>query len=343
MPTIVDATPGQTDPIYGGAQMNVGQLLGENNPTASPVSRRSWVPSCFAHKTLQPVHSRFRTNCCVMPLPHARLFGRYLRHAAGSGHGPSVCVWHGAGVVPRGIGRDAPISYVTAASGSIGYPDMVKMMHTVDPAYRMPGACWLMHDLMVQNMRLILDGLGRPIWVDNLNNVMSVDRPSALMGYPVQTVQEMPYDFSGDTLDPYNNIVQNPQLLIYGHVPHYQIREVQTVRLRRLVERAAELDQELFIAFMEADGGLLNAGTLPVKAMGNHGQALGRVRFGTGKPNGRTPAKMLASRGQEEGVMADPANELNPIDVNNPPPRSISETDKANAAAVVANAKKKDS
>jgi len=40
---------------------------------------------------------------------------------------------------------------------------------------------------------------------------------------------------------------------------------VSTLRLRRLVERYADADQEGFVGFSRADGDLLDAGTDPVK------------------------------------------------------------------------------
>ena len=121
----------------------------------------------------------------------------------------------------------------------------------------------------------------------------------------------MAYDFTGDCIDG----TTNPQIMIGGHIPSYQIREVQSIRILRLKERAAERDQELFLAFMEADGGLLNAGTFPVKAMCNHGGTLGRVRFA---PPAKNRGNLTGRPSDlDEGALVD--DDLNEIDPSSPP------------------------
>ena len=54
---------------------------------------------------------------------------------------------------------------------------------------------------------------------------------------------------------------------IFGDLSLYKIRDVRSVRLRRLVERYADYDQQGFVAFSRHDGNLLNAGTNPVKLL----------------------------------------------------------------------------
>ena len=53
--------------------------------------------------------------------------------------------------------------------------------------------------------------------------------------------------------------------ILTGALDKYKIREVGTMRLRRLEERYAELDQIAYIGFMEWDGNMLDAGTHPIK------------------------------------------------------------------------------
>jgi len=55
------------------------------------------------------------------------------------------------------------------------------------------------------------------------------------------------------------------KVLIYGPLEKYKIRRVNGIRLKHLVERYADTDEEGFIAFARADGDLLDAGTHPVK------------------------------------------------------------------------------
>jgi HK97 family phage major capsid protein len=55
------------------------------------------------------------------------------------------------------------------------------------------------------------------------------------------------------------------KLMLFGDLSKYLIRDVSSIRLVRLEERYADLDQIAFIAFMRSDGNLLDAGTRPVK------------------------------------------------------------------------------
>jgi HK97 family phage major capsid protein len=55
--------------------------------------------------------------------------------------------------------------------------------------------------------------------------------------------------------------------IVFGQMSQYKVRQVNSIRLYRLVERYRENDQDAFLAFIEADGNLLDAGDHPVKCM----------------------------------------------------------------------------
>jgi HK97 family phage major capsid protein len=239
----------------------------------------------------------------------------------------------GRGVLPRGIGRDAPVAYALAKEGQIAYTDIINFEGEVEPDYRGDGACILLHDRMRQQLRLMEDGQGRPMWLNTWGDLKE-GAPDRFAGYNIQRVQEMPYDYAGHCIDG----TINPQLLIMGMIKLYYIREVQTIRILRLKERAAERDQELFLAFMEADGGLLNAGTYPVKALCDNGGTLGRVRFQVPGTRKRSTVADL-----QEGALHDPrANDPEAeLDEANAPPREVSAEAKAEALAAVQEAIRK--
>jgi HK97 family phage major capsid protein len=62
-----------------------------------------------------------------------------------------------------------------------------------------------------------------------------------------------------------STLVAANKTVLFGDFSKYIVRRVRSIRLRRLVERYADTDQEGFVAFVRADGGLLDAGTHPVK------------------------------------------------------------------------------
>ena len=78
------------------------------------------------------------------------------------------------------------------------------------------------------------------------------------------TIDGDPYIINQDMAD----IAASATSVIYGDLSKYIIREVQSVRLHRLVERyRIDFDADAFVAFMSMDGKLRDAGTNPVKRL----------------------------------------------------------------------------
>jgi HK97 family phage major capsid protein len=152
---------------------------------------------------------------------------------------------------PEGI-VDGAASGVTAASAtSIDADELLELLHSVNPAYRKAeGVGWMMHDNVVLLLRKLKDSDGRYLWQDSLQ----VAEPARLLGFPATINQSMS-----------STITASDIVIVFGALRKYKIRLVRQMRLRRLVERYAEYDQEGFVGFMRGDGLLLDAGTYPVK------------------------------------------------------------------------------
>jgi HK97 family phage major capsid protein len=60
-------------------------------------------------------------------------------------------------------------------------------------------------------------------------------------------------------------IASGNKTVIYGALRKFKIRDVSAIRMRRLVERYADSDQEAFVMFMRSDANLVDAGTHPIK------------------------------------------------------------------------------
>lgn len=152
---------------------------------------------------------------------------------------------------PQGIVTGAASGKTAASATSIDADEILDLLHSVDPAYRkQAGAGWMMHDNVVLALRKLKDSDGRYLWQDSLQ----VGEPSRLLGYPATINQSMS-----------STITASDKVILFGSLKHYKIRMVRQMRLRRLVERYAEYDQEGFVGFMRGDGRLLDAGTHPVK------------------------------------------------------------------------------
>ena len=155
-----------------------------------------------------------------------------------------------------GTGSAQPNGIVTASSAftfsdsnSLAATDVLNLVHDVDPAYR-ANATFMMHDKIVLEVRKLQDANNNFIWQPGLQ----LGVPDRLLGYRNVVNQHM-----------VSTVAISNDVMLFGDLSKYKIRDVATVRLRRLVERYAEFDQEGFIAFSRHDGDLLDAGTNPVK------------------------------------------------------------------------------
>jgi HK97 family phage major capsid protein len=152
---------------------------------------------------------------------------------------------------PNGIVTAATAGATSSAAAAIDEDDILGLVHSVDPAYRL-GAGWLFHDNVLLAIRKIKDTNGQFLWQPGL----ATGAPSVLAGYPYTINQDMSSTITGGDVT-----------ALFGALNKYKVRMVRQIRLRRLVERYAEYDQDGFVAFMRADADLLDAGTHPVKKL----------------------------------------------------------------------------
>jgi HK97 family phage major capsid protein len=109
-----------------------------------------------------------------------------------------------------------------------------------------------MHDQILLKIKQLKDGFGRYLWQAGL----AYGTPDTLDGDPI---------FINQSMD--STVASTKKTVAYGALKKYKIRDVSSIRLRRLVERYADADQEAFVLFARADGNLLDAGTHPIKYM----------------------------------------------------------------------------
>lgn len=149
---------------------------------------------------------------------------------------------------PSGIITRAA-SGVAGASGQLTtfiLDNLVDLEHSVDPAYRnLPGTGFMMHDTSLRQIKKLLDGEGRPIWLPGLTS----GEPSTILRYPYFINQDMAVPAA------------NAKSLIFGNLKKYMIRDVMAVELFRFTDSAFMLLHSVgFVAFMRTDGDLVAAG-----------------------------------------------------------------------------------
>ena len=155
---------------------------------------------------------------------------------------------------PTGYITAATLGYTTASPTAIAADELYELKHSVDPAYR-PGSIWTFHDSLYKYVKKLKDGFGRYLWQSGL----AADVPDTIDGDPIRINQSMA------------NAVSNSNITIaYGNFSKFKIRDVNRIRMRRLVERYADYDQEGFVGFMRCDSNLLDAGTHPIKYLQQH-------------------------------------------------------------------------
>jgi len=159
----------------------------------------------------------------------------------------------GAGTtLPKGV-------VVSSGEGQVGAgyavtaDELMGLLHSVDPAYR-TNARFMMHDSVLAKVRLLKFSIGADqigyVWQGSFQNGL----PDRILGYPYSINQSMT-----------NVLTVGEKAILFGDFSKYVIRDVADVRLLRLDERYADLDQVGFVAFLRSDGQLLDAGTDPVK------------------------------------------------------------------------------
>lgn len=153
---------------------------------------------------------------------------------------------------PYGIVTASALGKTTASATAIVADELFDLVHSIDPAYRTAGFGWMMHDNILLALRKLKDGNGQYLWQSGMQEAA----PDRLLSYPITINQDMQ-----------SSIATATKTILVGLFNKYKIRQVNAIRLYRLVERHRENDQDAFLAFIRADGNLLNAGVAPVKHM----------------------------------------------------------------------------
>jgi HK97 family phage major capsid protein len=162
----------------------------------------------------------------------------------------------------QGTGSGQPMGINTAATAApnpvttsettlvVSYNDLVNLEHSVDRAYR-KGGKFMLGDSVLKSIKKLKDSLGRPLWAAGVGQ----NAPDTILGYSYVINTEMPAPVSGGNL------------MLFGALDKYLIRDVKELQVQRLSERFAEQYQTAFIGFARFDGQLIDAGTHPVLAL----------------------------------------------------------------------------
>lgn len=163
-----------------------------------------------------------------------------------------------------GTGTAQPFGVMTrAATGKTGatgttvtatYDDLIDLIHSVNSAYRGPGARFMFKDLTLGILRKIKDTAGRPIWTPGYNDGITAGVPSTLCGYG--------YVVNDDTA----TMAANAKSVAFGDFSQFVIRDVAgSTSIRRFDDSAFALNGQVgFCGWMRTGSNLLDTAAVKV-------------------------------------------------------------------------------
>ncbi|HEY1188546.1 MAG TPA: phage major capsid protein [Gemmata sp.] len=227
---------------------NEGEMIGENTEVAKQDTKIG-VTNFDAYKfsskmMLLPSEllddSAFELAMFVSELLGERI-GRAQQRKFTTGRGSSE---------PQGVVTGSVLGKQAASGTAIAADEIIDLIHSVDPAYRRDPSFRLMfHDGILAVIRKLKDSQNRYLFEEGQGGA-----PDRIKGVRYAINQNM------DSAP-----VSGAKTILAGAMRNFKVRDVKQLRLKRLDERYAELDQVAFIGFMRSDSRLLNAGTNPIK------------------------------------------------------------------------------
>lgn len=153
---------------------------------------------------------------------------------------------------PQGIVTGATSGKVSASTSATTFPEIIDLVHSVDPSYRQAKTCrFMFHDNILLYLKKLTVGASttnaRPLWQPGWD----VGAPATIDGYQYLINQGMA-----------SSVATGNKIVLFGDMKGYAIRLVNQYRLLTLRERYAEFDQTAWIGFMRADGRTLNTSAI---------------------------------------------------------------------------------
>jgi HK97 family phage major capsid protein len=251
-PTVINTSMGNDLPIPTSDDTNnEGQILAESSPEttlAIPFDQVTMKAYKYSSRLiLVPLELLQDSGVDIQAFIVKRLaerLGRILNRHFTLGTGVSQ---------PRGVTLDATQGKVGAngQTASIIYDDLIDLKYSVNRSYR-TNAKWMMADSVLTAILKLHDSNNRPLILDYLQTLQAGE-PEKILGQQIVINGHMP------------DMGVSVKSILYGDFSTYWVRRVMSMLLMRLVERFAEAGQVGFLAFMRADGRMVDAGTHPIK------------------------------------------------------------------------------
>jgi HK97 family phage major capsid protein len=179
----------------------------------------------------------------------------YLTNGSGSnaplGILPAIAASGATPVVA--VGSSSNDGSANTGANSIGYIDLVNLIHSVDPSYRRD-AKFMLADSTLRFLRTLLDKFGRPLWVPGVKD----NEPDTICGHPYVINQAFPA------------IAASATTVAFGAWSKFIARKVKDLQVARLEERFADFGEVGYVGFSRIDSNLVDAGTHPLNVLQQH-------------------------------------------------------------------------
>jgi len=167
----------------------------------------------------------------------AAVLGSLLGERIGRGTAAHFATGTGTGQ-PRGVSIGGNTT-TAAANNAVSGDDLIDLMHAVDVAYRRSSSTrFAMNDATLASVRKLKDGQGQYLWQPSLQ----AGDPGQILGQPITVANDLA------------DIGSTTRSVVFGDFSKYIVRDVAGMRMKRLVERYAEFDQEAFVVYSRHDG-----------------------------------------------------------------------------------------
>lgn len=180
----------------------------------------------------------------------------YLTQGSGSnaplGIVPAIAASGATAITAAGSSTTDGVATNTGAN-SVGYQDLVNLIHSVDPTYRR-GAKFMFHDQTLGQFKRQLDKFGRPLWVPAVKD----GEPDTLCGYAYVINQS------------FAQIAASATTVAFGSFNKFIARKVRDLSIARLDERFADFGEVAYVGFSRIDSRLVDAGTHPLNVIIQH-------------------------------------------------------------------------
>lgn len=246
-PTLLRTASGNTIPFPTNDDTgNVGEILAENtqvNEQDTVFGVRNLTAYMFSSKLIRVSLQLLQDEAVDLQAYLGNILGKRLGRAV------APFLSNGTGTAqPTGLATSAFDGGVNISAGAgITYDDLVDLEHALDPAYRRRGASWVFNDTTLRELKKIVDGNGRPLWLPA--NVGSIADQAAR-----PTIQDYPYIID-QSMD---NVGVGNRPIVFGDLSEFIIREVLGVNLFRFNERYMDFLQIGWMGYARWDSNLID-------------------------------------------------------------------------------------